>query len=450
MASEVKAPAPTEHLRALYHSVANWRKHAENLYSFAQTQMLEWPALSLDWLPDRKNIEAGRDYSLQYIAVGTQALPGSQNYVAVLEFALPLDKDDAEDFYSYDRDEDKEAAQHNEPNPFVFRSVKGHSRLAQLVYVDGMVLKLRAMPQQTDTVAVKTSSGFVSIINLANRPAGDSAESPNVAPDVRLKGHRIAGFGLDWNPSRAGVVASGSDDQQVILWDIEDHTDDMGTQEFRQRNNGTAEVNPLLTLIGHTDTVHEVSWHKSQEHILASCSEDKSCRLWDTRSKNNAIILEQAHRGTVFGVSMHPTAAFMFATCGGDRLIKLWDMRRTNAPTHTMFYHSNAITHVSWAPFSDSVLATASADRRLVLWDIAKIGQPAQGDGDHDAPPELSFVHTGHLSRITDLAWNPSLEDEWMVASADMTNLLQLYRPNMEVVYDYMNPEDFDVDTGEA
>ena len=446
--ADPKVPTPSDHLRALYHHVANWKRHAEHLYSFSQTQMLEWPALSIDWLPDRKTIEDGRDYSLQYLVAGTQALPGSQNYLSVMEFALPLDRDDAEDFYNYQNDANSEGEGSPEPDPYQFRSVKGHSRLDQVVLMDGQVLKVRAMPQQSDIVAAKTTTGYVSLVNLARRAKVDTGSS---APDLRLKGHRIAGFGLAWHPTRPGIIASGSDDQQVLMWDCEGNTDDLGEDGARSGPSGTVpDVSPSMTLTGHTDNVHDVCWHATQDHILASVSEDRSCRLWDTRSKNTAILIAEAHKGTAYGVSMHPTAAFQFATVGSDRIVKLWDMRRPNGPSHTMVYHSNAITSVSWAPFSDSVLATASADRRVVLWDIAKMDQPAQDDGDVNAPPELSFLHAGHISRVSDLVWNPSLEDEWLLATCDMTNCLQIWKPLNEVVYDYLNADVFDVDTGEA
>ena len=441
---EAAAPKPSDHLRAMYHHLANWKRHAEQLYNFQQTQMLEWPCLSLDWLPDRKRIEDGRDYSLQYLACGTQALPGSQNYVSVMEFCLPLDKEDAEDFYHYEAEDIPD----DKPDPFQFESVKGHSRLDQVVQTDGSVLKLRAMPQLSDILAVKTTTGYVSLYHLDRRPKVDTDSPTSNKPDLRLKGHRVAGFALAWHPDKPGYLASGADDHQVLCWDIESHQDTLGAHTEDNRSGvPVQDVPPTLALTGHKHNVHDVSWHSSQEHILGSVSEDRSCRLWDTRSSSaSAVVIEECHKGTAFGISMHPTAAFQFATCGGDRILKLWDMRRPNAPCHSMIYHSNAITSVSWAPFSETVLATSGADRRVVLWDIAKMDQEATNDGDANAPPELSFLHTGHISRVTDVVWNPSLEDEWLLASADMTNCMQVWKPQNEVVYDYLNTEQFDQD----
>ncbi len=41
-----------------------------------------------------------------------------------------------------------------------------------------------------------------------------------------------------------------------------------------------------------------------------------------------------------------------------------------------------------------------------------------------DGPPELMFIHSGHTGEVSDLAWNA--EDEWVMASVDSTNALQV------------------------
>ena len=41
-----------------------------------------------------------------------------------------------------------------------------------------------------------------------------------------------------------------------------------------------------------------------------------------------------------------------------------------------------------------------------------------------DGPPELLFIHGGHTSKISDLAWNGN--DDWVVASVAEDNILQV------------------------
>ena len=205
-------------------------------------------------------------------------------------------------------------------------------------------------------------------------------------------------------------------------------------------------MKPIQTFEGHRDIVHDVSWHGSQEHLLASCSEDRTMRVWDTRVGQECMFFENAHRGSVNAVQFHPLASFQIATGGSDRIVKLWDMRKPEAAVHQLVYHSNSV----WAPFSETVLASSGCDRRVVMWDVQKINLPPTYNDDKYAPPELSFVHTSHLSRVPDISWNCGLDDEWLMASTDMTNTVQIYKPKRDVVYDYVAPDIFDVDNGDA
>lgn len=482
--------APTsDHLKALYQQVINWRYHSNRLYEFQQTQMLEWPSLTVDWIADRKALEPERDFALHYLAVGTQALPGTQNYLAVIEMAVPIEREDAESYYGLvpppapqqpvaatsagvARGNDGSAGVsvgsggangerlENQPppqytgavdangNPMVLESdidpstryenVRGHSRVAQLVMMEAAVLRLRCMPQHANITAVKLANGVVAVYDLGRRPAF-TTDVAALVPDVRLKGHRKAGFGLSWSPLSAGLLASGSDDMLVLTYDIEGCIDSLGTEP-------QADALPLSSFVGHSDFVHDVAWHATQDHLLASASEDSTVKVWDTRSPTAvAQDVQDAHRGAAFGVAFHHTAVFQFATCGADRMAKLWDLRRTQAPVQQLIYHGAGVTSVAFAPFSDTVLATAGTDRRVVFWDFAKLGQEASdAASDAHAPPELSFVHTGHVSRVTDFAWCTNLDDEWLCASTDMTNTLQVYKPRGDIVYDYVVADAFD------
>ena len=41
-----------------------------------------------------------------------------------------------------------------------------------------------------------------------------------------------------------------------------------------------------------------------------------------------------------------------------------------------------------------------------------------------DGPPELLFMHSGHIGEVSDFSWN--VEDEWVMASVDSSNYLQV------------------------
>jgi histone-binding protein RBBP4 len=70
-----------------------------------------------------------------------------------------------------------------------------------------------------------------------------------VKPDLRLLGHTMEGYGLDWNPSRQGFLLSGSDDNQICIWDIS------------QPDQLSPTINPLVQWKAHTSVVEDVCWN---------------------------------------------------------------------------------------------------------------------------------------------------------------------------------------------
>lgn len=83
---------------------------------------------------------------------------------------------------------------------------------------------------------------------------------------------------------------------------------------------------------------------------------------------------------------------------------------------------------LTWSPHAPTIFASASGDRRINLWDLSKIGLEQTPEDQEDGPPELLFVHGGHTSRPTDLAWN--VNEEWTMGTAAEDNVVQVWRPS--------------------
>ncbi|KAF5764854.1 putative histone-binding protein RBBP4 [Helianthus annuus] len=72
------------------------------LYDLVITHALEWPSLTVEWLPDRDE-PAGKDYSVQKLILGTHTSENEPNYLMLAQVQLPLE--DAEyDARHYDDD----------------------------------------------------------------------------------------------------------------------------------------------------------------------------------------------------------------------------------------------------------------------------------------------------------------------------------------------------------
>ncbi|KAL8431148.1 hypothetical protein ACSSS7_005466 [Eimeria intestinalis] len=71
-----------------------------------------------------------------------------------------------------------------------------------------------------------------------------------------------------------------------------------------------------------------------------------------------------------------------------------------------------------------------TTDRLVRIFDCSLIGAEQSPEEAEEGPPEIVFIHGGHVATITELDWN-SLDDEfpWVIASASEDNVLQIWQP---------------------
>lgn len=123
------------------------------------------------------------------------------------------------------------------------------------------------MPQNPFIIATKTTVGDAFIFDYTKHPSQPATPDEKCVPELRLEAAVDHGFGLAWNPLKQGFLASTSGDSVILLWDV-----NQGSKERRT-------LPPVLVLRGHTDIVEDVAWHASDEHILASVSDDRTLSM---------------------------------------------------------------------------------------------------------------------------------------------------------------------------
>lgn len=77
-----------------------WKKNTPFLYDLAITHALEWPSLTVEWLPDLEK-PPGKDYSVQKLILGTHTSDDEPNHLMLAEVKLPLEdaeNDDGSEF----------------------------------------------------------------------------------------------------------------------------------------------------------------------------------------------------------------------------------------------------------------------------------------------------------------------------------------------------------------
>jgi WD40 repeat protein len=155
------------------------------------------------------------------------------------------------------------------------------------------------------------------------------------------------------------LLASGSYDTSILLWDISDLKQPHPAGE---------------PLIDHTSFVNGLAFSHDSD-LLVSGSDDSTIRLWNVANPAQASLvrtkLDARHTASVNGIAFSPDGK-KFASVGNDGLVLLWDWNGSQSPPltnasvltgHTGYVKSVAFSH------DGTLLASTGFDSRIILWD---------------------------------------------------------------------------------
>lgn len=110
---------------------------------------------------------------------------------------------------------------------------------------------------------------------------------------LRLRGHEGSIHTVSWSSS-ANMLASGSDDRTLRVWDVRlfldlrsDESDGSNASKQsileRRFSLDNRDIKPRFVLYGHLARLWRVTFAPG-EQIIASASEDGTCKLWSMES----------------------------------------------------------------------------------------------------------------------------------------------------------------------
>lgn len=407
-----------------------WRVNAHLLYDLYFNCTMEWPALSVDWLPD----EEGEPCRL---AIGMQTDGNVPHELVVTELSCDVETcigadpwrrwtmpglGDIEGFGCL-------------PRADAVAPLKTVARLAHPTEVN----RVCPCPSRAQLLATKTADGAVLLFDYKAERSSSSA-SPD-AVFLPKNGQAVDGFALDWSehtaPGGGNFVASGGNDGRLSAWRVESAPQARGTAPVFEVAN--AHAGPLCGVSFAPGTSSPPS-----SGSLASVGDDGFLRLWDLRDGTAPTSQLRISSDEVLAVSWSQLEPALIATGGKDRCVCVWDMRSLKEPLHRLKGHEGDVVAVHWAPFREGLLASCSGDKRLNLWDLDAdaLGAETEDDADTSAP-ELLFSHAGHGAGVSDFSWNRS--DDYLMCSVAEDNGLHIWQPSADV---YL-PEDQAGDAGD-
>ncbi|KCV70379.1 hypothetical protein H696_02713 [Fonticula alba] len=327
-----------------------------------------------------------------YVVTGTQADRPSKNMIQLMKMSqLPRTKYD--DGALTDSEDEEDDSYDTDP-VLEYRSIK-HM---------GGVNRLRLMPG-TNICATWSENARVFLHDLTNLV--DQLDVPGTVPAVNtgplftFSGHMDEGFAMDWSPTVKGSLLTGDCSKMIYRW------------QMHGQSSWQVEKKPYT---GHSGSVEDIQWSPTEDTVFASCSSDKTIKVWDTRRRQNAALSVKAHKTDVNVISWNRVSSHMLASGSDDGTFSVWDLRnfKADSPAATFSWHKGPITSVEWHPTDDSVLAVAGADDQITLWDFAVEADTEANTEDGktlvvpEVPPQLLFIHQGQHN-IKELHWHPQM-----------------------------------------
>ncbi|XP_068190782.1 protein transport protein Sec31A isoform X2 [Antennarius striatus] len=194
-------------------------------------------------------------------------------------------------------------------------------------------------------------NGDVILYDPAKIMAGESdvivAESKKHTGPVRA---------LDVNPFQTNLVASGSNESEIYIWDMNNFGSPMAPGPKTQ---------PL-------EDISCVSWNRQVQHILASASPSGRASVWDLR-KNDLIIKVSDHSNRMHcsGLAWNPEVATQLVLASEDDrmpVIQMWDLRFATSPLKILENHTRGILAIAWSLADPELLLSCGKDSRILCW----------------------------------------------------------------------------------
>lgn len=172
-----------------------------------------------------------------------------------------------------------------------------------------------------------------------------------------------------WHLRHEYLFGSVGDDQYLLIWDL----------------RTPSVTKPVQSVVAHQSEVNCLAFNPFNEWVVATGSTDKTVKLFDLRKISTALHTFDAHKEEVFQVGWNPKNETILASCCLGRRLMVWDLSRIDeeqtpedaedGPPELLFIHgghTSKISDFSWNTCEDWVVASVAEDNILQIWQMAE------------------------------------------------------------------------------
>ncbi|KAG8917025.1 hypothetical protein FRC02_003412 [Tulasnella sp. 418] len=236
---------------------------------------------------------------------------------------------------------------------------------------------------------------------------GKKKKKKTKAREISSDYHVDAVLGLSWNRTHRNLLASCSADKTVKLWDL----------------NRDCSTEPAIRSFNvHKDKVQAVEWNQKDPTVLLTGSYDRTVRTFDTRTPDAGV-------GSILGADVEalkwdPWESHSFYVSLENGLVLNFDARnlpssvKSAAPARfTLSAHDGAVSGLDVNPHIRGCIATGGTDKIVKVWNV----------NERDGKLDVSLVTSRDLGagKVFSVTWSP--DDPLTLAAAGSQAKLQIW-----------------------
>lgn len=238
---------------------------------------------------------------------------------------------------------------------------------------------------------------------LMNCTSSSSADDALIARKLQIHSGPVRG--LDFNRFQHNLLATGSCQAEVYIWDMNN------PQKPYSPGPKSSRLSDVLCL----------GWNSQVQHILATGASNGMCVIWDLKNRREIIQLQhqpssstqqqqqqqqqlvnQTHPSNalsrISSVCWHPNISTQLITASGDDWdpsMYMWDLRNASRPIRSFSNaHRMGILCVDWCSHDPDLLLSTGKDGVCFLWNPQTgelLGEPFGADNNHLNSRSSSF-----------------------------------------------------------
>jgi histone-binding protein RBBP4 len=294
-------------------------------------------------------------YSIHKMLIGTQ-LP-RQNYLYIIRIKLSARRTENSFFDLMFAPKHGNAG--DEVAEGTLLETDNKTTIDTYIPISGPLHRVEYMPQRYSILATSTTDSPDIAIYDFPKCTSIKPLQHEPAPETTLKGLKSHVTCLDWNKKHLGILAAGSGDGHLGLWDIE-------------RVSTMEKAVTSTSLYANSIPVTDVAWHKLDQNLLATAS-GSMIQLHDLRAFTKPTKYVSTLESPLTALQFNPAQENVAVSGCANGTVYVWDVRVLSKRLWTMKCHDDSITKLAWHPKKSSVLASSSQDRRVLLWDLDQI-----------------------------------------------------------------------------